>query len=221
MSKQKHQEFAVIGLGRFGFNLAVALEEHGHTVMAIDVDPQLVQSIVDQVTHAATLDCSNEEALRDIDIGTFDTVIVAIGNDFEANLLTTVNLKNLGVRRIICKAQTGRQCDILLRLGADKVIQPEQNSARRLAEELSTPAMIDHFNLGQDYSIAEIMLPESLAWQSLAQIDLRNAHRVTVLLIKRGDEVHISPRADTILQKEDILVLFGKNQYVNQFSNLS
>lgn len=221
MSKQRHQEFAVIGLGRFGFNLAVALEEHGHTVMAIDVDPQLVQSIVDQVTHAATLDCSNEEALRDIDIGTFDTVIVAIGNDFEANLLTTVNLKNLGVRRIICKAQTGRQCDILLRLGADKVIQPEQNSARRLAEELSTPAMIDHFNLGQDYSIAEIMLPESLAWQSLAQIDLRNAHRVTVLLIKRGDEVHISPRADTILQKEDILVLFGKNQYVNQFSNLS
>lgn len=221
MSKQKHQEFAVIGLGRFGYNLAVALEEHGHTVMAVDIDSQLVQSIVDQVTHAAALDCSNEEALRDIDISTFDTVIVAIGNDFEANLLTTVNLKNLGVRRIICKAQTSRQCDILLRLGADKVIQPEQNSARRLAEELSTPAMIEHFNLGQDYSIAEVVLPESLAWQSLAQIDLRNTHRVTVLLIKRGDEVHISPRADTILQKEDILVLFGTNQCVSQFSNLS
>ena len=221
MSKQKHQEFAVIGLGRFGFNLAVALEDHGHTVMAVDIDPQLVQSIVDEVTHAAALDGTNEEALRDIDIGTFETAIVAIGNDFEANLLTTVNLKNLGVRRIICKAQTRRQCDILLRLGADKVIQPEQNSARRLAEELSTPAMIDHFNLGQDYSIAEVLLPESLAWQSLAQIDLRNTHRVTILLIKRGDEVHISPRADTILQKEDILVLFGKNQYVNQFSNLS
>ena len=221
MRKQKHQEYAVNGLGRFGFNLAVALEEHGHTVMAIDVDPQLVQSIVDQVTHAATLDCSNEEALRDIDIGTFDTVIVAIGNDFEANLLTTVNLKNLGVRRIICKAQTSRQCDILLRLGADRVIQPEHSSARHLAEELSAPAMIDHFNLGQDYSVAEIVLPESLAWQSLAQIDMRNTYRVTILLIKRGDEVHISPRADTILQKEDILVLFGKNQFVNQFSNLT
>lgn len=221
MSKQKHQEYAVIGLGRFGFNLAVALEEHDHTVMAIDIDPQLVQSIVDQVTHAATLDSSNEEALRDIDIGTFDTVIVAIGNDFEANLLTTVNLKSLGVRRIICKAQTRRQCDILLRLGADKVIQPEQSSARRLAEELSTPAMLDHFNLGQDYSIAEIMLPDPLAWQSLAQIDLRNTHGITILLIKRGDEVHISPRADTILQKGDILVLFGKSHYVNQFCNLS
>lgn len=221
MSKQKHQEYAIIGLGRFGFNLAIALEEHGHTVMAVDIDPQLVQSIVDQVSHAATLDSTNEEALRAIDIGAFDTVVVAIGQDFEANLLTTVNLKNLGVRRIICKTQTSRQCDILLRLGADKVIQPEQNSARRLAEELSTPAMIDHFNLGQDYSIAEVMLPDSLAWQSLAQINLRNTYRVTVLLIKRGDEVHISPRADTILQKEDILVLFGKNQYINQFSTLS
>ncbi len=220
MSKQKHQEYAIIGLGRFGYSLAVALEEHDHTVMAIDIDPQLVQAIVDEVTHAATLDCTNEAALRAIDIGSFDTVIVAIGNDFEANLLTTVNLKNLGVRRIICKAQTRRQCDILLRLGADKVIQPEQSSARRLAEELSTPAMIEHFNLGQDYSIAEIVLPDCLAWQSLAQIDMRNTHRVTILLIKRGEEVHISPRADTILQKEDILVLFGKNQYVDAFSNL-
>lgn len=221
MSRQKHQEYAILGLGRFGFSLAVALEEHGHTVMAIDTDPQLVQSIVEKVTHAATLDCSNEAALRAIDIGSFDTVIVAIGNDFEANLLTTVNLKNLGVRRVICKAQTRRQCDILLRLGADKVIQPEQSSARHLAEELSAPAMIDHFNLGQDYSVAEIVLPDSLAWQSLAQLDLRNTHRVTVLLIKRGDEVHISPRADTILQKSDIVVLFGRSHYVNQFSNLT
>ncbi|MCA9956236.1 MAG: TrkA family potassium uptake protein [Anaerolineales bacterium] len=221
MSRQKDHEYAIIGLGQFGYHLALALEENDHTVMAIDIDPQLVQAIVDQVTHAATLDCSNEDALRDIDIGSFDTVVVAIGNDFEANLLTTVNLKNLGVRRIICKAQTSRQCDILLRLGADKVIQPEQSSARRLAEELSTPAMIDHFNLGQGYSIAEVVLPDSLAWQSLAQIDLRNTYQITVLLVKRGDEVHISPRADTILQKDDILVLFGKNEHVNQFGNLS
>lgn len=217
----KHQEYAVIGLGRFGFNLAIALEEHGHTVMAIDINPQLVQTIVDQVSHAATLDTTSEEALHAIDIGAFDTVIVAIGNDFEANLLTTVNLKNLGVRHIICKALTNRQCDILLRLGADRVILPEQSSARRLAEELSIPAMLEHFNLGPDYSVAEVMLPDSLAWQSLAQIDMRNIHRITVLLIKRGDEVHLMPKADTILQKKDILILFGQNRYITQFSNLT
>ncbi len=220
MSRKSHQEFVVIGLGRFGSNLAIALEEHGHTVMAIDIDPNLVQKVVDRVTHAAALDGSNEDALRAIDISSFDTVIVAIGNDFEANLLTTVNLKNLGVRQIICKTQTRRQCDILLRLGADKVIQPEHSSARRLAEELSTPAMIEHFNLGQNYSIAEIILPDSLAWQSLAQSDMRNKHHVTVLLVKRGDQVHISPRADTILQQGDILIVFGENRYIIQFSSL-
>jgi trk system potassium uptake protein len=221
MSRVSHQEFAVIGLGRFGSNLAIALEEHGHTVMAIDIDPHLVQRVVDRVTHAATLDSSNEEALRAIDISSFDTVIVAIGNDFEANLLTTVNLKSLGVRQIICKTQSSRQCDILRRLGADKVIQPEQNSARRLAEELSTPAMIEHFNLGQSYSVAEIILPDSLAWQSMAQSNLRNKHHITVLLVKRGEEVHISPRADTILQQGDILIVFGENKYINQFINLA
>lgn len=221
MSKQNYQEYAIIGLGRFGANLAIALEEHGHTVMAIDIEPQLVQAIVDQVSHAATLDTTNEDALRAIDIGAFDTVVVAIGNDFEANLLTTVNVKNFGVRRVICKALTDRQRDILLRLGADRVILPEQSSARRLAEELSIPAMIEHFNLGQDYSIAEVMLPDSLAFQSLAQIDMRNRYRVTVLLIKRGDEVYLSPQADTILQKQDILILFGQNQCITQFSNLT
>lgn len=221
MSRVSHQEFAVIGLGRFGSNLAIALEEHGHTVMAIDIDPHLVQNVVDQVTHAATLDSSNEDALRAIDISSFDTVIVAIGNDFEANLLTTVNLKSLGVRQIICKTQTSRQCDILRRLGADKVIQPEQNSARRLAEELSTPAMIEHFNIGQNFSVAEIILPDSLAWQSMAQSNLRNKHHITVLLVKRGEEVHISPRADTILQQGDILIVFGENKYINQFINLA
>ncbi len=215
------QEFAIIGLGRFGYSLAIALEEHNHTVMAIDKNTKLTQSIVDRVTHAASLDSTQEEALKAIDIGAFDTVIVAIGNDFEANLLTTVNLKALGVRRVICKSQTSRQCDILRLLGADRVIQPEQNSANRLAEELSAPALIEHFNLGQGFSVAEIILPDLLAWKSMGQCDIRNKHHVNILLIKRGDEVHISPRADTILQKDDILIVFGEDQHINQFGNLT
>jgi trk system potassium uptake protein TrkA len=220
MSKKSHQEFAVIGLGRFGHSLAIALETHGHTVMAIDIDLQRVQAVVDEVTHTAALDATDEDALRTVEIAAFDTVIVAIGGDFEANILTTTNLKKLGVRRIICKTLTNRQSEILLRLGADKAIQPEHNSARRLAEELSTPAMIEYFGLGNNYSVAEIILPGCLAWQSLAQSNIRNIYHVTILLIKRGDEVHISPRADTILQQGDILIVFGKNQDINDFSCL-
>ena len=220
MAKKQQQEFAVIGLGRFGSSLARALEENGQTVMAIDIDPQLVQSIADEVTHAATLDATNEDALRAIDITAFDTVIVAIGADFEANLITTATLKDLGVRRIICKTQSNRQKEILLRIGADKVVQPEQNSARRLAEELSLPTLLEKFNLTQSYSIAEIVLPASLNWQSLAQTDLRNKYQLTVLLIKRGDEVLISPTSDTVLQEGDLLIVFGDNPSITQFSKL-
>ncbi|MBK6324861.1 MAG: TrkA family potassium uptake protein [Chloroflexi bacterium] len=220
MAKKQQQEFAVIGLGRFGSSLARALEENGQTVMAIDIDPQLVQSIADEVTHAATLDATNEDALRAIDITAFDTVIVAIGADFEANLITTATLKDLGVRRIICKTQSNRQKEILLRIGADKVVQPEQNSARRLAEELSLPTLLEKFNLTQSYSIAEILLPASLNWQSLAQTDLRNKYQLTVLLIKRGDEVLISPTSDTVLQEGDLLIVFGDNPSITQFSKL-
>lgn len=220
MAKKQQQEFAVIGLGRFGSSLACALEENGQTVMAIDIDPQLVQSIADEVTHAATLDATNEDALRAIDITAFDTVIVAIGADFEANLITTATLKDLGVRRIICKTQSNRQKGILLRIGADKVVQPEQNSALRLAEELSLPTLLEKFNLTQSYSIAEILLPASLNWQSLAQTDLRNKYQLTVLLIKRGDEVLISPTSDTVLQEGDLLIVFGDNPSITQFSKL-
>ncbi len=220
MAKKQQQEFAVIGLGRFGSSLARALEENGQTVMAIDIDPQLVQSIADEVTHAAALDATNEDALRAIDITAFDTVIVAIGADFEANLITTATLKDLGVRHIICKTQSNRQKGILLRIGADKVVQPEQNSALRLAEELSLPTLLEKFNLTQSYSIAEIVLPASLNWQSLAQTDLRNKYQLTVLLIKRGDEVLISPTSDTVLQEGDLLIVFGDNQSITQFSKL-
>ena len=126
----------------------------------------------------------------------------------------------LGVRRVICKAQTSRQCDILTRLGADRVIQPEQNSALRLAEELSTPDIIERFNLGPDFSVAEIILPDCLAWQTLAQTDMQNKHHITILLIKRGDEVHIAPKADTVLQQDDILIVFGQNQHITHFARL-
>jgi trk system potassium uptake protein len=220
MNKKRQEEFAVIGLGRFGSSLARSLEEHGHTVMAIDVNPALVQNIADEVTHAAALDSTNEEALQAIDITSFETVIVAIGADFEANLITTVTLKQLGVRRVICKTQTNRQRDILLRVGADRVVQPEQNSARRLADELSAPALLESFTLSQNFSIAELVLPRSLAWQSLAQSNMRNKYHLTVLLIKRGDEVYVSPTADTILQQDDLLVVFGENVHIGRFSDL-
>jgi trk system potassium uptake protein len=215
------QEYAVIGLGRFGYNLALKLEELGHSVMAIDQDEALVQSIADRVTHAAALDATNEEALRVVDPTTFDTIIVAMGVDFEANLLITAMLKDLGVNRIICKAQTDRQSNILLRIGADKVILPEKNSAERLAEELSTPAMLERLKLGPNHSLAEVVLPSRFAHQSLAQCNLRQQYHVMVLLIERGGDLILAPPADAILQAGDVLVVLGSDENVAKFSKLA
>ncbi|MCA9972274.1 MAG: TrkA family potassium uptake protein [Anaerolineales bacterium] len=219
--KQSSQEFAVIGLGRFGSSLALTLEEHGHTVLGIDHDPAVVQAIAHQLTQAVVLDATNEEALKLVDIGAFDTAVVAIGADFENNLLTTVALKNLGLQRVITKAMTERQADILRRVGADRVIRPEHDAGRRLAQELSAPSVLERLPLGPAHSVLELVVPEPLAWQSLAQLDLRNRHGITVLVVKRGDNLLVAPPADCIFQQDDILVVLGSNAALQQFAALA
>jgi trk system potassium uptake protein TrkA len=214
------QEFAVIGLGRFGASLALTLEAHGHTVLGVDLNPEPVQEIADEIAQAVTLDATSEEALRMVDIASFETVVVAIGADFESNLLTTVALKELGVSRVICKAITARQERILLRMGADRVIRPEHDAGARLAEELSTPAMLEKLPLGPEHSVIELIVPESLAWQTIAQAHVRQKYGITVLVVKREDALLVSPPPDCVLQQGDILVVLGSNEDITRFSRL-
>lgn len=215
------EEYAVIGLGRFGSALARRLEQLNHTVLGIDSRPELVQTLAPEITQAAILDATNEAALKAVDIAAFETVIVAIGDDFEACLLTTAALKNLGVKRVISKANNERQRDILLRVGADQVVQPEQDGGKRLADELGMPRILERLPLGPYHSLGEVVVPEWLAYQSLAQCDLRSEYQVTVLLVKRGDELIVSPPSDWVLQKEDVLLVLGENEAVTAFGSLS
>lgn len=212
-----NREFAVIGLGRFGSGVALTLESLNYRVLGIDSDPELVQRLSAQLTQVAILDATDEEALEAVDIGSFDTVIVAIGEDFEANILATVALKNLGVRHVISKAPTPRQIEILLKIGADQAIQPEFNAGRRLAEELSIPTVLEKLPLGPNHSIAELVVPPTFAYRSLAQIDMRRKYGVTVLLVKRGDLLEASPPANFILQPDDLIVVMGDNERVSTF----
>lgn len=218
---RKKEEYVVIGLGRFGSSLARSLEQFGHTVFGIDIHADPVQEIASDVTQAASLDATNEDALKAVDIASFDTAIVAIGDDFEASVLTTASLKNLGVRHVICKADTDRQREILLRIGADRVVQPEQSGGVRLAEELSSPSMLERVPLGPKHSLAEVIVPESLIFQSLSQCDLRNRFGVTVLVIQRGEDVLVSPPPETLLQPGDLLILLGEDRDVTAFSKLT
>lgn len=220
LRKKRPAEYAIIGLGRFGASLARALMENGNSVLGIDNDAQLVQRISGELTHAAILDATDESALRDVDITSFETVIVAIGADFENNLLATVALKNLGVSHVISKAVTNRQREILLRVGADRVVQPEHDAGLRLAEELMAPTVLERVHLGPDFSAVELRTPRSLAQQTLAQLDLRNRMGVTILVIKRDEQLLVSPPGDTVLMKDDLLLVLGANDDLQAFSNL-
>lgn len=218
----KKQEFAVIGLGRFGSNVALTLEQSGHHVLGIDQNEELVQRIAQDLTQAVIVDSTNVEALRALDIMSFDTVIVAIGQNFESSIMTTVSLKELGVRHVVCKAPTERQAQILIRIGADQVIQPERESGIRLAEALTNPTLLEKFSLGDDtdYSIAEFSVPNCLTQQTLAQSDIRNRFGISVLLVKHAGNVTVNPPPDTILLENDVVVVLGHEEQIQAFSKL-
>lgn len=212
-------EFAVIGLGRFGSSVALTLAAQGYSVLGVDSDPRIVQKLADSLTQALVLDATDENALRAADIGTFDVAIVAIGSDFESNILATTALKSVGVRRIICKALTERQRSILLRVGADKVVLPESEAGQRLAIELANPNLLDRLPLGAEHCVVELSVPEKLSGKTIHQADLRRRFGVTTVAVKRGDEVIVAPPADLSLLKDDLLVVIGTNANVLDMSN--
>lgn len=214
------KEFAVIGLGRFGTSLALDLMARGFHVLGIDRDADIVQRIADQITRAVALDSTNEDALHEVDITAFDTVVVAIGNDFESNLMTTVALKSIGVRHVVCKALTERHRTILLRIGADHVVLPEHEAGQRLARSLAEPNVLDHLDLGAEFSLIELRVPPSMVGMTLNDAALRRRFSVTLLAVKRGAELTVSPSADYVFQDGDLLVMIGTNERVTRFCEI-
>jgi len=220
MARRAKQEFAVIGLGRFGSGLALTLEEHGYAVLGIDTREDLVRAIADRITRAVVLDATNEAALRAIDIASFDTVVVAIGSSLENSLMTTMALKRLGVRQVICKAFSEHQEEIFLRLGADRVIRPEHEASQRLATKLIRPGLLENLPLSPGYSIAKVRAPVPLAGEHLQDTGLYDRYGLTVLAVVQGDRLNVSPPPDYVLQQNDLLVLLGRDEDIVHFSRL-
>ncbi len=220
MTRNNHKtEYAVIGLGRFGSSLALTLTRLGYNVLGIDRERDIVQQLADQLTQTVALDSTDENALRQVDITSYETVIVAIGTNFEANLLTAVSLKGMGVRTVICKAISERQKTILLRVGADRVILPEHDAGWRLGHELATGS-IDRIELGPAHSVAEFRVPKSLRGRSLQEANLDKTLGVSVLVVKRGDHLTVHPTGDYVLQADDMLIIVGANDDINRLSEL-
>ena len=206
----QRNEFIVIGLGRFGTSLAMTLSAYGHNVLAIDSDPKRVQQVSQVLAHVIQLDATNIDALREVGADSFDTGVVCIGTDLEANLLATVCLRKLDVRRVITKARTVTQQDILLKVGADEVILPEHEAGVRLARKLAAVDFVDFMELTEDTGVVEIIAPAQFVGQSLRETQIRQRYGLTIVAIRRGNNVMISPGASEIIEEDDILVVLGR-----------
>lgn len=211
------KQFAVIGMGRFGSSVADALSKLGFEVLAIDANEQKIQEISGTVTHAVSADTTDEETLRALGIRNFDVVVVAIGADIQASILTTLILKELGVPRLIVKAQTELHGKVLSKIGADKVVFPERDMGLRVAHHLISPNILDYIELSDDYSIIEMKAPRHFTGKNLKQLDVRAKFKCNVMAIKTGVKMNISPYAEDIIHEDDVLVIVGKN---NDLTNL-
>ncbi len=219
MARHHSHEFAVIGLGRFGSAVALNLLARGFTVLGIERNQAIVQDLSDRIPQIVALDSTNEDALRAVDITSFETVVVAIGTHFENNLMTTVTLKGMGVQRVVCKAVSERQQQILLRVGADQVVLPEHEAGARLAWRLAEPHVLDHLELGLGFSVAEVRVPEWLVGQSLMLSGLRKRFNINVLAIKRSGRMLVTPTPDTLFAREDMVVVIGSDSSITNFCN--
>lgn len=206
------KQFAVIGLGRFGTSVALTLSKMGYDVLVADSSEEKVNNIMDHVTHAVQMDAMDEHALKALGIRNFDVVIVAIGQDIQANILVTVMLKEMGVKRVVAKAVTELHGKVLERIGTDKVVFPERDMGVRVAHALVSKNIIDQINISPDYSIVELMAPEEFINKTLAEGAIRMKHGVNVLAIRRANEVIISPGAKQIIVEGDVLVVVGRNE---------
>jgi len=213
MSKQ----FAVIGMGRFGSSVARTLYEMDYEVMGIDEDEEKINENIHNVTHAIVADSTDEAALKEIGIRNFDVVVVSIGADIQASILTTLQLKEMGVKKIVAKAQNERHGQVLYKVGADRVVFPERDMGIRVAHNLISANVLDFIELAEDYSVAEVVVSPNLVGKNLRQLDVRAKYGVNVIAIKSGNEFNISPRPDDVIRTGDVLVVIGHNKDLKDF----
>lgn len=211
------KQYAVIGLGRFGSSVAKSLYELNHDVMAIDIDEEKIQNNLNNVTHAVQADTTDEVALKSLGISNFDVVVIAIGENIQASILTTLLIKDLGIDVIVVKAQNQLHAKVLYKIGATKVIFPERDMGIRVAHNLVTPNILDYIELSEEYSIVEILCSDEMAGKTLAELDIRAKYGCNVMALKNDDHINVAPSATDIIKEEDIMVVIGHNKDLRKF----
>lgn len=223
---------AIFGLGNFGYSLALKLTDMGHEVIGVDLSMERVEIIRDDITQAICLDSTHERAISMLPLQDLDLAVVGIGEDEGASLLTTALLRKLGVARVVSRAISSIHETVLESMGVEEIVHPEQDSAEKLAQRISLRGLIDSFELSEDYSIAEIQIPERFINLTVGEVNFETDHRVSLVTVLRTETTtNILGRSsetkrvtgialpNTRLLAQDILVLFGKKNDLNKFSH--
>ena len=214
--------FVVIGLGRFGTAVATELCELGHEVLAIDASEESVQQVADRVTHAVTGDARDPAVLRALGVRNYDCAIVAVGDDVGNSALITLNLKDIGVKRVICKAQSHVHRKVLEKIGADRVVFPEHEMGVKLAQGLSSSSVLNFIELSDDFGIVELEIPKSWQQRSIRDLDVRAKHHVNIIAVRKGSTgtLEVAPGGDYVLEAKDAVVTLGRNEDINRLHDL-
>ena len=212
------KSFVIIGIGRFGSNLAKTLTELGHEVLAIDEEIKRIQEISNYVTNAVVCDYRDENALKSLGVKNFDCAVVAISNDIEANIFLTLMLKDIGVPYVVSKAVTDLHARVLKQVGADKVVFPEKDMGMKVAQSLTATNILDFIELSDEYTIVETKTPAKWVGKSLKLLELRTKYGINVVAIKNliNDYIDISPNPDYLFKEDDILVIIGSNEDISK-----
>lgn len=205
------KSYIVIGLGLFGQAVARQLCMLGAEVLVMDVRSDLVQQVSSDVTHAVVGDAQDKGVLRALGAREFDCAILAIGDDLAASVLITMNLKELGVPYIVCKAHDETHRRVLEKLGADRVVIPEQEHAQRLGRSLHSHNVLEYIELSEDYGILEVPAPKNWIGKTLKELNVRAKLGVNIIAVANEKTTNVSPAADYQIQAADTLVVLGDN----------
>jgi trk system potassium uptake protein TrkA len=205
------KQFAVIGLGNFGFYLASTLFQKGHEVLGLDIKPRQVQEIRDQVSQAVIADATDPHALKELELEKMDAVVASIGSVLNSSILATLNVKDMGVKRVVAKAVSEAHGRILQKIGADEVYFPEKDIALTAAQRLDNPNVLDYLPFMEGYSIVELAPPREFIGKTLIELDLINKHGIQVVAVKEmvPENVVMIPTGQFLVKDSDVLVLIG------------
>ncbi len=213
------RRFAILGLGQFGSALAEELARLGCEVMAVDIDAARVDSIRDHVAGAATADISDREALEEIFSRPFDVAVIAIGGALEAASMATLHMRDLGVEEIWAEASTEDRAEVLRRVGATRILSPERDMGKKLAQRLANPDLLEYLPLTAGYSVVEVAAPNWTHGKTLAELDVRRKHSLAVIAIQSGSEtMSIVPGGDTTVAEGDVLTVVGRDEDLRDFA---